>query len=283
MKGVSIMKHTLLKRAAAVSAMICSLIALPVRTSASSIEDVYDAMRRIGFPESMIQDAMIKYQNTEHDDEGMTINGTYFTYDVWADMVELYEDEIWEEVGKQFGVSGEEIKAAAQKQQAAEAAASAEQPGEAPAVTEAPAEPEPVYQTDKPFVNMTLEEKQAFVASLPEDERAEFLASLSTAERNSIIKQMSTDSQANIASSFIDLGEQLGMHISVDQLDENGISYSVRNSDGTLIDMSSIGLAVDNTGWDTTMPVLCGGALILGAAGGLWLVIRKMHREERSQ
>lgn len=276
------MKHKLIVRAAAASAMLCSLLAMPLHSAASSVEDVYEAMRRIGLPESMIQEAMLQYQNTEHDDEGMTINGTYFPYDVWADMVELYADDIWEEVGKQFNVSGADIKEAmSQQDQPAETTPAAEQQGDAqPAVTEGPAEPEPVYQTDKPFINMTLEEKQAFVASLPEEERAAFLASLSTAERNSIIKQMSTDSQANIANGFIELGEQLGMHISVDQLDGSGINYSVRNGDGTLIDVSSVGITVDETGWDTTVPVLCGGALILGAAGGIWLVTRRMRREE---
>lgn len=279
------MKKQFFMRAAAASALMCSLLAMPIHTAASSVEDVYEAMRRIGLPESMIQEAMIQYQNTEHDDQGMSINGQYFPYDVWADMVELYADDIWEEVGKQFNVSGAEIKEAMTKQdQPAETTPPAEQQDiPQPDVTSGPAEQTPVYQTDIPFINMTLEEKQAFVASLPEEERAAFLASLSTAERNSIIKQMSTDSQANLASGFIELGEQLGMHISVDELGSDGISYSVRNSDGTLIDMSSVGTAIDNTGWNTTVPVLCGGALILGAAGGIWLVIRNMRREEQDK
>ena len=241
------------------AAAVCHLAAalLPMHAAAATVEDVYDAMRRIGLPESMIQEARLQYQNTEHDDAGMNINGNYFTYDVWADMVELYEDEIWEEVGKQFGVTKEAIK---------------------DAKNDAPAPPS--VEPEKPFVSMTLEEKQAYIASLPENERAAFLAGLTTTERNSIIKQMDTEGKANIADGFISLGEQLGMHVSVDQLDSNGINYSVRNSEGTLIDVSSVGTAVDDTGWNMTVPVLTGSGMILLAVGGLAAVSRGGKRKD---
>ena len=282
------MKHTRKKLTAGISAAAAVLLcgaAMPFAASAESVEDVYEAMRRIGLPESMVQEAKIQYQNTEHDDEGMTINETYLTYDVWADMVELYEDDIRNEVGKQFGVSGDAIKEAAEaerSQQPAETQPASENsaaPAETtPAKTEKPAVS---VEPPKPFVNMTLDEKKDYVASLPETERAGFIAGLSTSERNSVIKQMSKDSQANIASGFIQLGEQFGMHISVDQLDGSGINYSVRNGDGTLIDVSSVGTTVDDTGWNTTVPVLAGSAMILGAAGGLILLTRRQRKEEQ--
>lgn len=257
------MKHKQSKLLCGISAALLGTAALSLHAAAASVEDVYAAMRRIGLPESMIQQAKTQYQNTEHDDAGMSINGQYFTYDVWADMVELYEDEIWEEVGKQFGVSGDDIKDASQNAQDPEAPKT-----------------EPSVPMEKPFADMTLEEKKAYVESLPESERAAFLAGLSPSERNSIIKQMSPDDQANIADGFIELGEQLGMHVSVDKLDENGINYSVRDSNGNLIDMSAVGTAVDNTGWNTTVPVLGAGAMIFGSVGGLTLLTRRSRKED---
>lgn len=272
-------KNLTARIASAAAVLICGA-AMPFSASASSVEDVYDAMRRIGMPESMVQEAKLQYHNTEHDENRMSINGNYFTYDVWADMVEIYEDDIWNEVGKQFNVSGEEIKQAAA---AAEPAQTQDTPAENSAQDTAtePVKPAVSVAPEKPFVNMTLDEKKKYVASLPEEERAGFIAGLSTTERNSVIKQMSTDSQANIASGFIQLGEQLGMHISVDQLDGNGINYSVRSSDGTLIDVSSVGTTVDDTGWNTTIPVLAGSAMILGAVGGLMMLVRRREGEEQ--
>ena len=109
------MNHQTKKRTARIAAAAAVLLCgatLPMSASANSVEDVYNAMRKIGMPESMIQEAKLQYQNTEHDENGMSINGNYFTYDVWADMVEIYEDEIWNEVGKQFNISGADIKQA---------------------------------------------------------------------------------------------------------------------------------------------------------------------------
>ncbi len=269
-------KNKLIAHIAASAAVLLCGAAMPFSVSASSVEDVYAAMRRIGLPESMIQEAKIQYQNTAHDANGMSINGNYFTYDVWADMVEIYEDDIWNAVGAQFGISGEDIKNATTDttpQQTAPAETTS-----TTTVAETPTEP---VQTEKAFINMTLEEKQAYVASLPESERASFLANLSTSERNSIIKQMDTDSQATIANGFIELGKELGMNITLGKFDGDGISYSVRNSDGTLIDVSSVGTSVDDTGWDTTVPVLGSSAMILSAIGGLTLFTRKQRKEEQ--
>ena len=233
-----------------------------------TVEDVYDAMRRIGIPETMIQEARVQYQNTEHDKDGMKIKDKYYTYDVWADMVELYEDDIWENVGKQVGVSGAEIKQAAQEKKKREDSGSTEKW-------------EPSVLPEKPFVNMTLEEKKAYISSLPQEERARFLVEISVHERNSIIKQMDRQSQADLASGFIDLGKDLGMNISVDNLGADGIDYSVRNEDGALVVASTVGVSIDDTGWDTTVPVLTGALMILGAVGGIAYFGLRMRRGEQ--
>ncbi len=265
------MKKRVISCAAAAAGMLCA--AMPMHASASSIEDVYDAMRRIGFTESMILEAKNQYETTEHDDEGMKINDNYYTYDIWADFVEVYEDDIWQKVANKFGVSVEEVKKIMAEKDAAsdtDTQTAQEQPADFP-------------EPPKPFINMTLEEKQEYVASLPESDRAAFLANLSVSERNSIIKQMSVEDQADLASGFISLGEQLGMHISLDQLDGNGIHYSVRNEDGTLIDVSTVGTTVDDTGWNTTVPVLLGTGMILFAAGGLLMLGKPVRKQEEQQ
>ncbi len=265
---------TIRKRLFAVlPAAVLAACALSLHSAAEgSVEDVYNAMRRIGMPETMIQEAKTQYRNTPHDENGMEVNGNYFTYDVWADMVELYEDDIWNEVGKQFNVTGSDIKA--------QMKTTAPDPQETGGSAETQTTAVPLPVPEKPFINMTLEEKQDYVESLPENQRAAFLASLSTSERNSVIKQMDTDSQANVMSGFIGLGEQLGMHISVDQIGGEGISYSVRNSDGDLIDANSVSAAADDTGWNMTVPVLGGSLMTLAAFGGLaWLCIRSKKQE----
>ena len=268
---------------AAAAAVFCGTANV---SAEGSVQDVYDAMRRIGMPESLIQDAKTQFQNTPHDDDGMTINGHYYTYDVWADLVEINQDGIWNEVGKQFGLSGDDLK---QSYQTATAppATTADGGSKKGGSTETTAKPyitttQPSVTTAIPFTQMTLDEKKAYVNSLPQEERAAFVAGLSTADRNSILKQMDPAAQANVMQGFINAGEQLGMHVTVDDIGgANGISYSVRNSDGTLIDSSTIGAGVDDTGWNLTVPFLAAaGAVVLSAGGIVWLALRSRKEND---
>ena len=93
---------------------------------------------------------------------------------------------------------------------------------------------------------------------------------------------MDPAAQANVMQGFINAGEQLGMHVTVDDIGgANGISYSVRNSDGTLIDSSTIGAGVDDTGWNLTVPFLAAaGAVVLSAGGIVWLALRSRKEND---
>ncbi|MBR6107148.1 MAG: hypothetical protein IKQ39_03985 [Oscillospiraceae bacterium] len=276
----------------AASVLTAALTAVCGSVNASaegSVQDVYDAMRRIGMPESLIQNAKTQFQNTPHDDEGMSINGTYYTYDVWADLVEINQDSIWDEVGKQFGLSGEELKAsyatATQPTETVPADSSKGTGSTKTTVTPAITTTKPSVTTAISFTQMTLDEKKDYVNSLPQEERVAFIAGLSNAERNSILKQMDPASQANVMQGFINAGEQLGMHVTVDDIGgADGISYSVRNSDGVLLDSSSIGAGVDDTGWDLTVPfIVSTGAVLLSAGGLVWLAFRSRKETENDE
>jgi len=136
-------------------------------------------------------------------------------------------------------------------------------------------------EQESAFVKMTLEEKQAFIASLPVEQRAAYLAGLTPAERKSLLKQVGKDVQADILKDFVDAGETLGMHVSIDKVGDGQIDYSVRDGDGTLVDSSSIGNTVDDTGWDMTLPVVgSAGTIVLSIGGFGWTAYRANKRRE---
>lgn len=242
--------------------------------AAGSVEDVYDAMRDIGMSEAMVQQARNQYATIPHDADGMSINGHYATYEAWAEYVYIYEDAIWETINKQFFPPQSETPSAVTT------AAPASEGGST--VTTAATS----VRTDedrKAFIKMTLAEKKAYVSSLPADQQAAFLQNLTTAERNSIIKQLDAESKSEIAQGFIDLSKQLGMNITVDNIDKNGIDYSVRDDNGNLIDSSTIGTQVDNTGWDLTLPIAGASGMLFAAVGGIALnTAHSRKREEDS-
>ena len=277
------MKKTVrtLAAAAALTGMLCmgSLTA----HAEGSVQDVYAAMRQIGMPEGMINQAKNAYQSHPemHDANGMTINGQYASYADWADMVIVMEDTIWRKVAEQFGVDVATVREYAKEKYSGKTTKKASSDSEAQQQTTTEAEKE--RPSDMKFIKMTAEEKKAYIQSMPEDERAKFLAGLTTAERNSILKQMSTDDKADIMSQFADIGKQMGMNVTVDKIDGNDISYSVRDADGTLIDSSSIGTRTDDTGWDLTVPVLISLTAVLLSAGGLVWMSRSMTKREEQR
>lgn len=125
------------------------------------------------------------------------------------------------------------------------------------------------------FISMTLDEKIAYVNSLPAAEKDAFLNGLSAAERNSIIKQMSVSDKADIMQGYVDAASAMGMNMVVDSLSENGVSVTVRDKDGVIIDKASVGVTIDETGIShTRLFALAGAAIALACAGLGWLYRR---------
>ncbi len=135
----------------------------------------------------------------------------------------------------------------------------------------------------KDFINMTLEEKLAYVASLPEDERQAFMHSLSAEELKSIVKQLPVDDKAVIVDKFVEVGESMGVEVTVDEISDDNVSMIMKNEKGELIDIATVGVIVDDTGYDYRLIYSICGACIIAAAGGIWLVIRKCFAKDGAE
>ena len=68
------------------------------------------------------------------------------------------------------------------------------------------------------------------------------------------------------------------MNISVS--DTDNLRFDVRDENGRLIDSTGLGLSVDTTGWNTTLPVAGSIAVILLAAGALGFLFRLTAKKE---
>lgn len=246
--------------AAALTLCAAACMTMPV-SAAATIEDVWQAMADAGMPDAFILDTRNQYPNSVHDASGMELNGIYHSYDEWVTLIhENGAEYVWSIIAEEMCVPVEDLIAYYNKKID-------------------PAQDEPAYepsaQPEKPFSEMTLEEKRAFIASLPEDERAAFLVNLSPEERNSILKQLDPDKKQDVLAGVVDLGKQMGMTVTVD--DADSYKFSVRDKNGTLIDSASFGLTVDPTGWNTTAPVLAASGMILLSLGGMLYLIKKQE------
>lgn len=137
--------------------------------------------------------------------------------------------------------------------------------------------------SDADFVNMTLEEKIAYVNSLPAEEREAFLASLSVEERNSIIKQLSTDDKMNLLDGYMDVAGAMGLNVTVDSLSDNELELVIRDDAGTVIDTTHMGVTIDDTGISHTRLITLAAAAVMLAVLGIGALYRYLCRSDSTE
>lgn len=245
---------------AAIVTACAALCSFGLSASAATVEDVCDAMREIGAGESFIQSVRNSYAQEPHDENGMTIRGKYDTYTNWVEYIYIYEEEINDYLADHV-FPDEPAQTTAATTAAAGASGST--------VTQTTA------VTQKPFHQMTLDEQKAYLASLSTEERAVFLASLTAEERKSILKQLSADDKAAVLAILTKMGADLGVHVAIDSIEGDTVSYSVRDDNGNLIDSAVLGYQVDSTGWNLTLPLLLSCLAMLLAVCGFVRIAKR--------
>jgi len=256
----------------------CTVCACAINAVAATIDDVAATARRLGFPESVIQQGYNQY----YEDPEL------YTSDVLDDAISyLYTYE--KDLKAQLGIVDAPSEPETSQPEVNEPTTSEtnkpgqEKPSEPQSTTSGSAaiSPEiPNKPSDDEFTNMTLDEKRDYIASLTPQQQQQFFNSLSADALKSIVKQLPTDDKAGVANSFVKAGEAMGIKVTVDKISDDGISMSMRNNNGELIDVASVGVIVENTGYDYRGIFALSASLILAAAGALWMVIRKCFRRE---
>ena len=256
----------------------CTVCACAINAGAATIDDVAATARRLGFPESVIQQGYNQY----YEDPEL------YTSDVLDDAISyLYTYE--KDLKAQLGIVDAPSEPETSQPEVNEPTTSEtnkpgqEKPSEPQSTTSGSAaiSPEiPNKPSDDEFTNMTLDEKRDYIASLTPQQQQQFFNSLSADALKSIVKQLPTDDKAGVANSFVKAGEAMGIKVTVDKISDDGISMSMRNNNGELIDVASVGVIVENTGYDYRGIFALSASLILAAAGALWMVIRKCFRRE---
>ncbi len=239
-----ILKHRLL---AAVLAAGCFCCAAGISASAVTVDDIANKARELGFPEAQVQQGYNEWATGNYTQEHLD--------KAWAMLLdfEKQSDSMFESIFE------EEVT-----EPATETTGSVESDDSA-ADSTAPTEQTESVGT-KEFVNMTLEEKVAYVNSLSAEDKKNFLNNLSPEERRSIIKQMSLGDKAQIMEGYIDFAETMGMHMTVDEITDDNISVTIRDKEGVIIDQSAVGISIDETGISRT-------GVLAGSAAGVILAL----------
>lgn len=253
-----IVKHKLL---AAVLAAGCFCCAAGLSASAVTVDDVANKARELGFPEAQVQQGYNYWATGEYTQEHLN--------QAWAILMQI-EKESNEKFESIFET--QEPESSTEQTSPTE---SADSSADSTASTE---KTESVGT--KEFVNMTLEEKIAYVNSLSAEDKDKFLKNLSPEERKSIIKQMSISDKAEMMEGYIDFAEQMGMHMTVDEITDKNISVTIHDKDGVIIDKSSVGITIDETGISYTGLFVAATAGVVLALSGLAALYRYICRSD---
>lgn len=276
-------KKRLIKAFSAI-AIMCAMSAFAGNASAATIDDVAAKARSYGFPETAIQQGYNEYYA---DPDAYTEDD----FDAAIDYLDAYHDELLLKLLEGTGSATTTTGGSNSEQTTTQTTTQAGQSGTTQGgSSNAVSGSDNGYTTDEDgfisesdFVKMTLEQKQQYIASLPEEQRQIFMNSLSPDELKSIMKQLPADDKVSVLDKFVDAGEAMGVKVTVDEITDNSVSVIMRDEEGELIDVAAMGVIVEDTGFDYRGIYAAAGAMLLLAAGGLWLVIRRMTAEKRAE
>lgn len=126
------------------------------------------------------------------------------------------------------------------------------------------------------FINMSYDEKMAYVRSFPEAQQQAIIDNLTPEEYRSLMKQSPSEQKLQIVGKLSEAAEQMGLNITVDEISDSSLTIAMRNDSGELLNVSTAGASVEDTGYDRRGILACAAAIIGIGISALFLVMRKL-------
>lgn len=272
------------------TALLCAATAVPA--SASTVSDVIAAAYAVGIPAQYVQEGIAMYgggnYTSEQCDQAIA---SIYSYQGRVD--ELLEDYFGvpsngggnnnnasdnnsgsnSNAGGNAGSSGNNANSSSSSNSSNNSNSSSENTGGTSGDSDG----------SKSFTDMTLDEKIDYVNQLPAEERSDYISNLTTEERNSFIKQLPVSDKAAVLNEFLGVGDSLGLHFTVDEMTNDSVVVSARDKDGKLIDVSAMGVTVEETGKSYTTPITIAALLAGGGICGVSAIIFAAGKKKRNE
>ena len=249
--------------AAAAAVLMIPFMSDTVRYAGAATEaDVIAAARAAGFPETYVQQGANYISGTEYTPE---------QYDKMVSAILSYTGRTDEAIKQYLGEDAVPDSSEEEQQAVNEEASSGEQ--NAAAESEGSTGEQTASQGAAENVAPAAEQKTDF-SKMTDEEKDEFIKNMPQAEKNQILKNLDKEKQMEIINSMIDASSALGMNVSVDSFSKEKIEYSIRDDKGGVVDISSIGVIVDDTGIDYTALYLTAAGVVLASAAGIIVMSR---------
>lgn len=132
------------------------------------------------------------------------------------------------------------------------------------------------------FINMSYDEKMSYVHSFPQSQQQAIIDDLSPEEYKSIMKQSPTDKKMQIIGKLSEAANEMGLNITVDEITDSSLTVAMRNDEGELVNISTAGATVDDTGYDRR-GIFALSAALLCAAACMTIFLLRIMKKYRSE
>ncbi len=130
------------------------------------------------------------------------------------------------------------------------------------------------------FIALSYEEKMTYLSTFTEEQQAVIISNLSPEEYKSMLKQLPMEDKLNVVDSLADVGESMGLNVSVDEISNDNLSYSMKNDSGEIVAVASVRETVENTGYDRRGIFAVAGAFVMTGIVGLFMLVKNCLKAE---
>lgn len=133
------------------------------------------------------------------------------------------------------------------------------------------------------FISLSYDEKMTYLSTFTEEQQKVIINSLSPEEYKSMLKQLPMEDKMNVVDSLAEVGESMGLNVSVDEISNENLSYSMKNENGEIVAVASVKENVENTGYDRRGLFAVAGAFVMTGIAGLFMLVKKCLKAENEK
>ncbi len=219
----------------AAAAAIAVFSGIPMTASATSVGDVIAYAYQVGMPEDMIQQYIAMGSGREWTSE--QCDQAIAALSAWA-----AERDTAISGGGQQSVPAEKV-------------------------------PDPIEPEE--FEEMSIEEKQEYITSIPSEQKQEYLDVMTNDEKNQLLKKLDTSEQVEVIAGMLGFGDPFGYNFSIEDVSNGSVMISARDENNKLVGVTVLGDSVEKTGITYPVPIIAATGAILLSAVGIVMIVRK--------
>lgn len=130
------------------------------------------------------------------------------------------------------------------------------------------------------FIAMTYDQKMEYIRSFTPEQQQAIIDNLSPEEYRSLMKQTPADQKLQIVNTLSEAANAMGINITVDEITDDSLTIAMRNDKGELVNVSTAGAKVEDTGYDRRFLFASAFSLIAVGLSSVLCILRRIKRDE---